>query len=85
MLDLPIYGLSKDEMARAVQVFKKYGKSKPETYQVQESPGGQSAGEMSSFQVNMEKNTDKATDLTVEILHKVFKLKKNSKLVQKEE
>ena len=85
LLDLPSQTLSPDEMTKAKAVFSDLGYPGPETYETQEFPGGPPAGEETSFMVKFEQDVDKATELAVAILHRVYGLDENAKLKLTEE
>ena len=85
LLDLPSQTLSPDEMAKAKALFAELGYAGPESYQVQESPGGPDDSEQTSFSVKFRQDVDKATELAVAILHRVYGLDGNAKLKLTEE
>ena len=74
LLDLPSQTLTQDEMKKAIAVFSELGYPGPETFPVQEHPGGPPAGEQTSFVVTFGKDVDKATELAVAVLHRVYGL-----------
>jgi len=72
LLDLPAEPLSAEEMQKAKALFAELGYPGPETYQVLESPGGPPAGKQTSFHVKFGTDVDKATELAVAVLHRVY-------------
>ncbi len=85
LLDLPSQTLSPEEMKKATAVFLEMGYAGPETYQTQAFPGGPPSGEQTSFTVKFERDVDKATELGVAILHRVYGLDENARLELTEE
>lgn len=85
LLDLPSPTLSSKEMEKAKSVFAELGYSGPETHQTQEYPGGPTAGEVTTFMVKFDQDVDKATELVLAILHRVYGFDENAKLKFKEE
>ena len=72
LLDLPAEPLSPEELRKAKALFAEMGYPGPETYQVLESPGGPPAGKQTSFHVKFGTDVDKATELAVAVLHRVY-------------
>ncbi len=85
LLDLPFQTLSSEEITKAKALFIELGYLGPQTYQVQESPGGPPAGEQTSFNVKFGNNVDKATELAVTVLHRVYGFGEDTKLKLTEE
>ena len=85
LLDLPLQTLSPDEMMRVKAVFAELGYSGPETYQTEEYPGGPPAGEQTSMNVKFGTDVDKAAELAVAVLHRVYGLDAHTKLRLTEE
>lgn len=85
LLDLPSQTLSPDEMTKAKTLFSELGYPWPETFQLYDYPGGPPAGEQTSFQVKFEQDVDKATELSVAVLHRVYEFNENMKLKLTEE
>lgn len=85
LLDLPSQTLTQDEMKKAVAVFSELGHQGPETYQTQDYPGGPPAGEQMSFVVTFGKDVDKATELAVAVLQRVYGFKEGTSLKLTEE
>jgi len=80
LLDLPAQALSPDELNKAKRVFKEFGYSGPETYQLQEYPGGPPAGEQTSFMVKFGSDIDRATQFSVVVLYQVYGLDESTRL-----
>ena len=85
LLDLPAQVLSPDEMDKAKRVFTEFGYSGPETYQLQEYPGGPPAGEQTSFMVKFGSDVDQATQFSVAVLYQIFGLNDSTRLKLTEE
>lgn len=85
LLDLPVKTLSPDEMDKAKKVFAEFGYTGPETYQLQEYPGGPQAGEHTSFMVKFGSDIDRAAQFTVVVLHQIYRLDDSSRLKLTEE
>ncbi len=85
LLDLPSQTLSPEEKIKAKAVFTDLGYPGPEAYQTQDYPGGPPAGEQVSYIVKFEQDVDKATELVLAVLHRVYGLDENSKLKLTEE
>jgi hypothetical protein len=85
MLDLPAQVLSSEEMARAKAVFREFGHPGPETYETRDRPGGPPTGTRTSFVVAFGRDVDKATELAVAVLHRIYGIREGAPLKLTEE
>lgn len=85
MTCLPKRFHKKNKMARAKAVFSDLGYSGPVTCQVQAYPGGPPAGDQTSFVIKFGSDADKAAELVLAILNKVYGLHDDARLKLTEE
>jgi hypothetical protein len=66
---------------RAKRIFTEFGYSGPETFQLQEYPGGSPVGDQTSFMVKFGSDVDSATQFSVVVLHQIYGLDNSTRLI----
>ena len=83
LLDLPSQTLDRDETLRAAVYFRELG-LELEDYEVYDRPGGRVVGRQRSFQRELGKDVEAATEMALQIFQRVYLLPREFELVIEE-